>query len=95
MYDITLSGFSTQNDVIFSAKNVTMSRGDRICLDVVIVDDNNIEYTESFFFHVMLRNGSYISNYYQKYTDITVIDNDGECTHHSIPGLKYHYISLC
>ena len=85
MYAISLvSGFSTENDLIFSARNVTMSRGDRVCLDVVIVDDNNIEYTERFNFYVRLSNGSYISDYYNKYTYITVIDNDGECTHHSI-----------
>ena len=80
IYDVTLApGFSAQNDVIFSAQNVTMSRGDRVCLDVVIVDDNIIEYTESFYFTVSLSNGSYISDYYQKSTGIEVIDNDGEC----------------
>ena len=64
-----------------------MSQGDRVCHDVTIVDDNNIEYPESFRFNVRLSNGSYISDYYQKNTYITVIDNDGECTHHSIPVL--------
>ena len=88
MFDISLvSDFSFQDDVTFSAQNVTMSRGDRVCLDVVIVDNNNIENTESFYFDVRLSNGSYISDYYQKNTYITVIDNDGECTHHSIPVL--------
>ena len=87
MYDFSLvSGFSTQNDFIFAARNV-MSQGDKVCHDVVIVDDNNIEYPESFRFNVSLSNGSYISSYYQKNTYITVIDNDGECTHHSIPVL--------
>ena len=90
MYNVFVSEFSTQ-DVKFSSKNVTMSQGDRVCVDVVIVDDNNIEYTETFHFNMGLSNGSYISDYYQKKTFIKIIDNDGECTHHSIPVLKYHY----
>ena len=66
-----------QGDIIFSARNVTMSSGDRMCFDLVIVDDAEIEYKEEHSFHVKLSNGTYLQ-YYNQSTTITINDNDGE-----------------
>ena len=56
-----------------------MSRGDRLCFDITIVDDVEIEYNEGFSFHVGLSNGTRDSlDYYYQFTSVTVNDNDGE-----------------
>ena len=74
MYILTLD---YQGDIIFSARNVTMSNGDRMCFDLVIVDDTEVEDKEEHSFSVKLSNGSYLQYYYQS-TTITINDNDGE-----------------
>lgn len=54
-----------------------MSNGDRMCFDLVIVNDTEIEDKEEHSFSVKLSNGSYLQYYYQS-TTITINDNDGE-----------------
>ena len=66
------------DDVLFMDTNFTdftLSVGTRICFDVMIIDDTEIESNEYYGFDVMLQNGTYIYDY----TDIIIIDNDGEC----------------
>ena len=83
----SLLALDYQGDIIFSSRNVTMSRGDRLCFDVTIVDDVEIEYNEGFSFHVRLSNGTRgYQEYYYQYTSVTVNDNDGE-----LQSIKYFY----
>ena len=58
--------------------NFTLSVGTRICFDVLIIDDTEIERNGYHDFEVMLQNGTY-SEYFGDYTTIIIIDNDGEC----------------
>ena len=57
--------------------NFTLSVGTRICFDVMIIDDTEIEYNENYGFEVILQNRTY-SEYFYDYTYIHIIDNDGE-----------------
>ena len=66
------------DDVLFMDTNFTLSVGTRICFDVIIIDDTEIEGNEYYGFEIMIQNGTY-SEYFYDYTDILIIDNDGEC----------------
>lgn len=56
-----------------------MSRGDRLCFDVAIVDDVEIESYEWFSFNVRLSNGSCGPlNFFCRSTHVNVMDNDGK-----------------
>ena len=54
-----------------------MENGDRMCFSVAIVDDNEIEYSESFYFRFDAINSSLTYSYFFDETYITVTDNEG------------------
>ena len=54
-----------------------MSTGDRMCFNVTIVDDDEIESYESFFFTFDVINDSLAYSYFHDETRIVVIDNEG------------------
>ena len=66
------------DDVLFMDTSFTLSVGTRICFDVIIIDNTEIEGNEYHGFEVILQNGTY-SEYFYDYTGIIIIDNDGEC----------------
>ena len=66
------------DDVLFMDTNFTLSVGTRICFDVIIIDDTEIESNENYRFDIIIQNGTY-SEYFYDRTYIRIIDNDGEC----------------
>ena len=54
-----------------------MENGDRMCFSVTIVDDNEIERNENFYFFFDAINSSLTSSYFYDYTQIIVADNEG------------------
>ena len=52
-----------------------MENGDRMCFSVTIVDDNEIEWDEDFYFHCNANDSSRFAFY--DYTQIIVTDNEG------------------
>ena len=74
----TVICYIDSDDVLFMDTNFTLSVGTRICFDVIIIDDTEIEGNEYHRFDVILQNGTY-SEYFNDRTYILIIDNDGEC----------------
>ena len=64
------------DDVLFTDTNFTISNGNRICFDVIIIDDDVIEYTKSHYFYLRFQNGTYHDHFYDN-TRIIVTDNEG------------------
>ena len=67
---------SLDDDLLFTNTNFTLSIGNRICFDAIIIDDDIIEYMKYYEFHVHLQNRTYHRNFYD-YTHIRVTDNEG------------------
>ena len=68
------------DDIIFSGANsmFTLATGDRRCFNATIVDDGDIEDTESFVFGIKAINTS-LSHYYSlDFISIYVRDNEGQ-----------------
>ena len=63
-------------NILFTETNFTISNGNRICFDVIIVDDDVIEYTRYDYFFLHLQNGTYHDHLYDK-TRIRITDNEG------------------
>ena len=63
--------------MIFNGANFTLSFGDRICFDVIVVDDNEIEDQESYSFYVRPQSGSNTAQLHD-YTHIIIVDNEGK-----------------
>ena len=56
--------------------NFTISVGNRICFDVIIVDDDVIEYMKDYKFYLCLQNGT-SHHHFLGETYIFVKDNEG------------------
>ena len=54
-----------------------MENGDRMCFSVTIVDDNEIEWNEDFYFRFDAINSSLTYSYFNDHTRIIVTDNEG------------------
>ena len=68
---ITIGG-----DIIFNASTVfTLASGEKICFNVTIVDDDEIEYVESYFFEL---DDSLFYYHFYDYTQIVIRDNEGQ-----------------
>ena len=66
-----------QDDLFFLEVNFTLSSGGRTCFNVTVIDDDEFEYRESYYFYLHLNNGTYhVYNYDRTY--ISIIDNDGK-----------------
>ena len=69
----------TGGDIIFNTNQVfTLASGERLCFNVTVVDDNEIEYYEAYAFTIVALNRSL--PFYQFYdrTRITIRDNEGQ-----------------
>ena len=64
------------DDLLFTDTNFTISNGNRICFDVIIIDDDVIEYMKYYHFYLRLQNGTY-HDHFRDYTNIIVTDNEG------------------
>ena len=64
------------DDLLFTDTNFTLSLGNRICFDVIIIDDGVIENTKSYGFYLHLQNGTSHIHFYDR-TLINVTDNEG------------------
>ena len=67
------------DDLLFTETNFTISNGNRICFDVIIIDDDVIEYMKYYYFYLRLQNGTY-HNHFRDDTHIIVTDNEGWCS---------------
>ena len=67
----------------------TISKGSRMCFDVIVIDDGYIEYTDYEYFYLRRETDDYDYDYYYYYyyyyyhtyydmTRIVVVDNEGE-----------------
>ena len=59
-------------DVIFNASGSILTSSNA-CFDVIIVDDEDIQYNEGITFYLEIYN----NYYYYDYTSITIVDNEG------------------
>lgn len=68
------------DDFVFDASGSVFSLaiGDRMCFNVTIVDDEEIEYDQSFGFSFYALNQSLQYQHFYDYTRIRIRDNDGE-----------------
>lgn len=66
-----------EDDIIFASSNATMTRGDKLCFNVTIVDNDEFEFNQRFSFYVSLSSGT-SHEYYSHSTTLTVVDNEGE-----------------
>ena len=64
------------DDLFFMDTNFTLSIGNRICFDVMIIDDDVIEYEEEHWFYLRLQNGAFHDHFYDR-TPIIITDNEG------------------
>ena len=71
--------YNTGDDIIFNASGLafSMENGDRMCFSVTIVDDNEIEWNEDFYFRFDAINSSLTYSYFNDHTRIIVTDNEG------------------
>ena len=85
------------DDLLFTETNFTLSIGNRICFDVMIIDDDVIEYMKYNDFSLHLKNGTYHAHF-NDYTHIIVTDNEGwflvvmkllKCCQYRIVGAQY------
>ena len=64
------------DNILFTETNFTISNGNRTCFDVIIIDDDVIDYTKHIWLYVCLQNRTYHDHFYDR-THIIVIDNEG------------------
>ena len=67
---------SLDDDLLFMNTNFTLSIGNRICFDAIIIDDDIIEHMKYYEFHVHLPNRTY-HQYFYDITYIRITDNEG------------------
>ena len=74
------------DDLLFMATNFTLSKGNRICFDAIIIDDDIIERAKYYGFYVRLQNRTFHEHFYD-YTQIIVTDNEGwfSCSYEITP----------
>ena len=69
--------YPVDDDFIFTDTNFTLSVGNRICFDAIIIDDDAIEYRrKDHRFQLLLQNGTY-HRHFDDNTRIAVRDNEG------------------
>ena len=75
----------TENDITIDGDMVFMKSGQRKCFNVTAIDDDEIEYRESFYFTLGTLNNSLSDFQFNDSLRITVIDNDGQlCPWHDM-----------
>ena len=70
---------TTGDDIIFNTSTIfTMAVGERLCFNVTIVDDDEIEYDEYHGFSFEALNDSLPFHHFYDYTRIIIRDNEGQ-----------------
>ena len=83
------------DDLLFTDTNFTLSLGNRICFDVIFIDDDVIEYTKVYVLYLYLQNGT-VHNHFYDHTEIEVTDNEGwfQVYYSTICDVVLHILSI-
>ena len=79
LYNTIPSTDTIGDDIIFNTSTIfTLAVGERLCFNVTIVDDNEIEYDEHYGFSFEALNDSHPYYLFYDYTRIIIRDNEGQ-----------------